>query len=204
MRIAIERTQEDIAEPYAGTRCSTAIKFNSTKVIGEPLLAKWEAAHPDAGFPPFDLETRNAYPSPDKISQQDYDDVIARKAEFKAFSEEHILRPSEETCSESLLVLDSGAGGLPSYREEFLNHHPGAGFLYMTNPRQWLNPLLLSSLLSAPQVDLPIGQVDYQSVISLQTEKLPVVYTPRHMHMPQVHLTSLPCLSLSNDVITQS
>ncbi|KAM5341168.1 hypothetical protein ACJ41O_015277 [Fusarium nematophilum] len=61
------------------------------------------------------------------------------------------------------------------HREEYLNHEKGAGFLYMTDPKQWLNPLLLSPLLSAPQIGIPIGQVEYESVISLQTEKLPVV-----------------------------
>lgn len=64
------------------------------------------------------------------------------------------------------------------YCGEFLNHKEGAGFLYMTDPKQWLNPLLLSPLLSTPQIGIPIGQVDYKSVISLQTEKLPIVMDP--------------------------
>lgn len=46
----------------------------------------------------------------------------------------------------------------------------------MTTPgTSWLNPLLISPLLDAPAIDIPIGQASYESVISLQTEKVPVV-----------------------------
>ncbi|VUC26682.1 unnamed protein product [Clonostachys rosea] len=87
--------------------------------------------------------TRNAYSNPDTVTQKDYNDVIARQAEFR--------------------------------KEKFLNDQLDAGYLYMTKPKQWLNPLLISPLLSSPQIDIPIGQVDYQSAISLQTEKLSIV-----------------------------
>ncbi|RSL90959.1 hypothetical protein BHE90_001933 [Fusarium euwallaceae] len=154
---------------------STSLIWDSWRDLGKDLVARWNATYPNAGFPPFDLETRNGYINHGTVNQSAYDEVIKHKKEFATFATKEILRPSKKTCSESIMILESGAGGLPSYREEFLNHEEGAGFLYMTDPKQWLNPLLLSPLLSAPQIGIPIGQVDYKSVISLQTEKLPIV-----------------------------
>lgn len=154
---------------------STAVRWDSWQDIGKDLIARWNATYPDVGFPPFDLETRNGYINHGTVNQSAYDEVIRHKEEFATFAKKEILHPSEKTCSDSIMILESGASGLPSYREEFLNHEEGAGFLYMTDPKEWLNPLLLSPLLSAPQIGIPIGQVDYKSVISLQTEKLPIV-----------------------------
>ncbi|KAI8712470.1 Amidase domain-containing protein [Fusarium sp. LHS14.1] len=167
--------------PYINTVAMTeslfsmAVRWDSWRDIGKDLISRWNATYPDAGFPPFDLETRNGYINHCTVNQSAYDEVIKHKEEFTTFAKKEILRASKKTCSESIMILESGASGLPSYREEFLNHEEGAGFLYMTDPKQWLNPLLLSPLLSAPQIGIPIGQVDYKSVISLQTEKLPIV-----------------------------
>ncbi|KAH7254935.1 amidase signature domain-containing protein [Fusarium solani] len=180
-KINVTATLQKSDNPYINTvpmtesLFSTAVRWDSWRDIGKDLIARWNATYPDTGFPPFDLETRNGYINHDTVNQSAYDEVIKHKEEFATFAKKEILRPSKKTCSESIMILESGASGLPSYREEFLNHQEGAGFLYMTDPKQWLNPLLLSPLLSAPQIGIPIGQVDYKSVISLQTEKLPIV-----------------------------
>ncbi|EEU39717.1 uncharacterized protein NECHADRAFT_82168, partial [Fusarium vanettenii 77-13-4] len=156
--------------PYINTVAMTESLFSTAD-----LIARWNATYPDAEFSPFDLETRNGFINHGTFNQSAYDGVIKHKEEFAAFAKKEILHPSKKTCSESIRILESGASGLPSYREEFLKHEEGTGFHYMTDPKQWLNPLLLSPLLSAPQIGIPIGQVDYKSVTSLQTEKLPIV-----------------------------
>ncbi|KAF4962163.1 hypothetical protein FSARC_9737 [Fusarium sarcochroum] len=154
---------------------STALRWDSWNGIGKDLVARWKASYPKAGFPPLDLESRLGYAAHDTVNKSIYEEVVKHKAEFAAYVQDRVLRPSDATCSESILILESGASGRPCYREEFLNHEKGAGFLYMTDPKPWLNPLLLSPLLSAPQISIPIGQVDYDSPISFQVEKLPIV-----------------------------
>ncbi|KAF6833102.1 amidase [Colletotrichum plurivorum] len=180
--INVTSTLAESDKPYisdqaeTGTLFMTTLMWDSWTQIGKDLVARWNATYPDAGYPPFDNETRSMWAwAQTTASQEDYDEAIKKKADFRAFAEDAFMRPSDETCSESIMVLESGTGGLPSYREEFLNRAPGAGFLYMTDPKPWLSPYRLSPLLSAPQIGIPIGQVPYQSVISLQTEYTPVV-----------------------------
>lgn len=79
----------------------------------------------------MDKETREGYALRETVTQEVYDQVVKDKAAFKERSEQYIMLDSEETCSDGIMLLHSGAGGLPSYREEYLNYEDGAGFLYM-------------------------------------------------------------------------
>lgn len=142
--------------------------------IGSGLFDKWTETRPGTGFPPFENGTRASYMTRDSATDEVYDGLVADKAAWKAYAEEHILRPSNQTCSEGIMLMHSGGNGLPVYREEYLNEQPGAGFLVIHDP-PFLNPCMISPLMSTPQIDIPIGQAPYQSVITLQTEQLPIV-----------------------------
>ncbi|RSL41159.1 hypothetical protein CEP53_012925 [Fusarium sp. AF-6] len=101
---------------------STSLIWDSWRDLGKDLVARWNATYPNAGFPPFDPETRNGYINHGTVNQSAYDEVIKHKKEFATFAKKNILRLSKKTCSESIMILESSASGLPSYREEFLNH----------------------------------------------------------------------------------
>ncbi|VUC34495.1 unnamed protein product [Clonostachys rosea] len=148
--------------------------YDSWRSIGKYLVDKWSSSFPTAGFPPFDNRTRASYMSESEVTDQVYQEKLDGKAAWKAYAEKNILGPSNETCSDGIMLMHSGGNGLPSYREEYLNEQPGAGFLVVRNP-PLLNPCIISPLMNAPQIDIPIGQAPYKSVISLQDEYLPVV-----------------------------
>ena len=96
------------------------------------------------------------------------------KTEFKSFFLENVLRPDPNTCSDAIMVLDMGAGGLPSYREQALNSLPGATALSVTVPGGGpsMPSNYLASTAGCPQVGIPVGQVAYWSEISGRGEML--------------------------------
>lgn len=180
-KINITETLYTSGVPYIYNRTLTeafiagTVTFDSWRGVGQDLVSRWNRAHPEAGFPPLDAETRLSYSKRDQVSQADYDEFLRQKADFKAFWEEKIVRPSEQTCTESIMILDAGSRGLPSYRVEDLNTQPGASSLYIEVPGPQQAPVRLAPLTDSPEISLPIGQSSYQSVISMQKEPLPVV-----------------------------
>lgn len=154
-----------------------ASQWDSWNEIGKDLATRWNAAYPEAGFPPFDNATRDVYQAAPSLVKGDYDQSIVDKAAFRNHTDKYLLRESSEHCSEGILILNPGTEGYPAYREEYMRFFPGAGALYSANPnpRPWLHPMLLSPMMGAPEISVPIGQVEYESVISHQTEHMPLV-----------------------------
>ncbi|KAJ6576658.1 amidase family protein [Mycena vulgaris] len=158
----------------------TAFQLNSNKLaeyyswqhVGKPLAEIWNATH--GRYPAFDPNPRNAYVRAQAMSEEDYADAVVIKNEFGALFAENVLSPNEESCSNAIMIYDSGTGGLPSYREEDLNALEGATALSQTVPNGGLASNYLASTAGFPDLTVPLGQVDYESVISLKTEKLPV------------------------------
>jgi hypothetical protein len=151
-------------------------EYISYKKVGRPLADAWTHAHPGRGYPPIDPNPRAAFQRSMSLTEADYRAAVAIKNEFRELFLGEIMRPDEEACSESIMVIDSGTGGLPSYREQALNSLPGATFLMVTGvagsgvlPNNYL-----ASMSGCPQVGLRVGQVKYESAISLQEEWLPV------------------------------
>ena len=151
-------------------------EYISYKKVGQPLADAWTHAHPGRGYPPLDPNPRAAFQRSTSLTETDYQAAVAIKNEFRELFLGEIMRPDEEACSESIMILDSGTGGLPSYREQALNSLPGAAFLTVTGvagsgvlPNNYL-----ASMSGCPQIGLPVGQVKYESAISLQEEWLPV------------------------------
>lgn len=151
-------------------------EYVSYQKVGLPLTEAWNAMHPGAGSPPLDPNPRNAFARSVNLTEDDYQIAVAVKDEFQDFFLGEILRPDPESCSESLMILDMGTGGLPSYREQALNSLPGATSLTITQPStgQTVPSNYLASMSGCPQIGIPIGQVTYKSYISLQEEIMPV------------------------------
>lgn len=94
---------------------------------------------------------------------------------------------------EGILVYDIGSGGLPSYRDPVLNTEENGATVSIFavccdlaslkllqslsatgTLRNVLGTNYLASTSGSPDFAVPIGQVEYYSVVSRQTEQLPV------------------------------
>jgi Asp-tRNA(Asn)/Glu-tRNA(Gln) amidotransferase A subunit family amidase len=151
-------------------------EYVSYKKVGVPLAEAWSSAFPGTGYPPLDPNPRNAFLRSENLTEEDYDEAVSIKNTFRSFWLENMLRPDDATCSDSLMILDMGTGGLPSYREQALNSLPGATSLSYTAPGG--GPLIpsnyLASMSGSPQIGIPFGQVKYESYVSRQEEIMPV------------------------------
>ncbi|KAI1267974.1 amidase signature enzyme [Xylariaceae sp. FL1019] len=160
----------------------TAFQLNSNLLaeywswqhVGKPLAAAWLSMFPDRGFPLLDPNPRNAFERSFNRTEADYEAAVEIKNEFRDLFLEKVLRPDEETCSEGILMVDTGTGGRPSYREQTLNSLPGATSITVTVPNGGLANNYLASTAGCPEIGIPIGQVPYQSYASLQQEMVPV------------------------------
>ncbi|KAH7309124.1 amidase signature domain-containing protein [Stachybotrys elegans] len=162
----------------------TAFQLNSNRLaeyisynkVGQPLEEAWAATFPGSGYPPLDPNPRAAFRRSVNLTQEDYEAAVEVKNEFKDFFLSEILKSDPDSCSKSLMILDMGTGGLPSYREQALNSLPGATSLSVTTPGA--GPTMPSNYLAStagcPQIGIPIGQVTYYSYISLQEETMPI------------------------------
>ncbi|KAK4893255.1 hypothetical protein LTR27_008377 [Elasticomyces elasticus] len=152
-------------------------EYVSYHEVGIPLIEAWNTTFPGAGYPPLDPNPRAAFARSVNLTEEDYEDAVSIKNEFRDYFLANILRPDPETCSESIMILDMGTGGLPSYREQALNARAGATSLTVTQvpgggPSVPSN--YLASTAGCPEVGIPIGQVAYDSFISLQEEYIPI------------------------------
>jgi Asp-tRNA(Asn)/Glu-tRNA(Gln) amidotransferase A subunit family amidase len=151
-------------------------EYVSYQKVGKPLAEAWEDMFPGAGYPPLDPNPRGAFQRSVNLTEDDYNVAVERQQEFQEFFTSHVLRPDADTCSDGIMILDMGTGGIPSYRQQELNSLPGATTLTITTPGQ--GPTVpsnyLASMAHCPQIGFPVGQVAYQSYISMQEEMMPV------------------------------
>lgn len=161
----------------------TSFQLNSNRLaeyisyieVGQPLAESWEAQFPGAGYPPLDPNPRGAFQRSMNLTDDDYQAAVEIKNEFRDFFLANVLRPNVDTCSDGIMILDMGTGGLPSYREQTLNSRPGATSLTVTAVGGPLIPSnYLASTSGCPQIGIPVGQVSYDSYISLQEEMIPI------------------------------
>ncbi|KAK5737889.1 hypothetical protein LTR17_006327 [Elasticomyces elasticus] len=152
-------------------------EYVSYHEVGIPLIEAWNTTFPGAGYPPLDPNPRAAFARSMNLTEDDYEGAVSIKNEFRDYFLAKILRPDPETCSESIMILDMGTGGLPSYREQALNARAGATSLTVTQVRGGgpsVPSNYLASTAGCPEVGIPIGQVAYDSFISLQEEYIPI------------------------------
>lgn len=172
-KVSDARITNITAFQLSSNRLAEYVSYNQ---VGAPLTEAWNSAFPGAGSPPLDPNPRNAFLRSESLTEEDYDEAVTIKNTFRDFWLENMLRPDNETCSDGIMILDMGTGGLPSYREQALNSMPGATSLSYTAPGS--GPLIpsnyLASMSGSPQICIPFGQVSYESYISRQEEMLPV------------------------------
>lgn len=139
-------------------------------------LAEYWAAKYDGRFPPVDLANRVLGWKYDvQVTDEAYDAAVTTKREGVEWFEKNILYTTMESCSSSIIIYDTGTGGLPSYREEALNQWPNTTFLsppldqYTTMRKESICPQF-----GCADFTLPIGQVPYWSNVTFHEEWLPV------------------------------
>jgi hypothetical protein len=156
----------------SSNRLAEYVSYNQ---IGKPLAEAWETMFPEAGYPPLDPNPRGAFQRSINLTDDDYQAAVDIKNEFRDFFLAEVLRPDPNTCADGIMVLDMGTSGLPSYREQALNSRPGATSLTITTPSGPIIPSnYLASTSGCPQIGIPIGQVTYDSYVSLQEETMPI------------------------------
>ncbi|KAF9872901.1 hypothetical protein CkaCkLH20_09764 [Colletotrichum karsti] len=162
-----------MAFQLGSNRLAEYVSYNK---VGVPLEEAWDARFPGVGRPPLDPNPRAAFQRSVGLSEADYEAALATKREFQDFFLSEVLRPDPHTCSESLMILDAGTGGLPSYREQALSARDGAYSDSYTGVGggSAVPGTYLASMASCPEIGIPVGQVAYESFVSLRTEMVPV------------------------------
>jgi Asp-tRNA(Asn)/Glu-tRNA(Gln) amidotransferase A subunit family amidase len=148
------------------------VEHHSWTRVGKPLVALWEAMF--GGYPPFDPVPRNAFSRAQRLTDGDYARALSIKRQFGDFFVQNVLSADDDSCSNAILMYDIGTGGLPSYREEHLNALDGATVLSITVPDGGVAKNYLTPMSGCPEMTVPLGQVEYSSHVSMQTEMLPV------------------------------
>lgn len=142
---------------------------------GRRLTTYWAEKY-NGRFPPVDLANRVLGWKDDLVTTDDeYDLAVRTKAAGVAWYESNIQFSTPSSCSNSILLYDTGAGGLPSYREDALNQYPNTTSIYppmrehVTIRRESICPQF-----GCADFTIPIGQVRYWSNVSFHEEWLPV------------------------------
>ncbi|KAK0105533.1 hypothetical protein ONS95_004108 [Cadophora gregata] len=148
---------------FMGTVYPILISQQQYRLLTLPFYSDYAAAH-DGRRPfinPVPL-TRWAYGQgfPAEAEQQ----ALVNKTVFTEWWKSNVVLESEESCSESLLLYP-GASGNPNYRNTYRSA-PGAPTGFSIGR--------VSNFAGVPDIVYPLGQVSYQSSITLKTEFLPV------------------------------
>jgi Asp-tRNA(Asn)/Glu-tRNA(Gln) amidotransferase A subunit family amidase len=132
--------------------------------------------------PTFDPIPEKMFARAQSITEADFSAAVGLKRYFRDSISEHIFKHDEESCSDSLFIYDAATGGVPSYRVEDFNHLEGATPFLLTAAAASPNAQakasdffnFLASMGELPEVTIPIGQVQYFSVLSRTWEPIPV------------------------------
>nr|ODN88363.1 hypothetical protein L203_02976 [Cryptococcus depauperatus CBS 7841] len=153
-------------------RQPTHIFRRSWEVVGKSLFDSYAQQH-DGASPPFGSILANNWKKArdHPWSQKEYQEIQQDVGRFKKWFNEVILERDEETCSKAILVEPFALDEVPTYRETRLNQGPsplGAIYSPFDHGR-------ICSMADCPHYIVPIGQVDFSSVVSEKTEKHPIV-----------------------------
>ncbi|KAK0664263.1 Amidase 1 [Lasiodiplodia hormozganensis] len=139
-------------------------------LLGAPLIADHAALH--SGARPFiNPNPRTRWAWGQQLTAADpsaYAAAVRNMSAFRAWWGSTVIRPSAATCSEGLYVY-LRASGTASYRDEYfeLSAAPPLGFADWT----------IAGWAGAPEVVVPVGEVEYESEVTGRTEWLPVMAT---------------------------
>ncbi|KAL3473077.1 amidase signature domain-containing protein [Aspergillus californicus] len=140
-----------------------------------PLLTAYAELF-DGRFPPVDPQWRESWTelSASPVNESVYTSALEQKAVAVNWFNENILTETPETCSESMMICDIGTGGLPSFREEGLNDNPNASFLAVLPEGAGMTCANICPYFACADYTIPLGQVPYESPITMVTEYYPV------------------------------
>lgn len=137
-------------------------------LLGAPLIADHAALH--SGARPFiNPNPRTRWAWGQQLTATDpsaYASAVRNMTLFRTWWRDSIIRPSVATCSEGLYVY-LRATGAASYRDEYFEPStaPPLGFADWT----------IAGYVGAPEVVVPVGEVEYESQVTGRTEWLPVM-----------------------------
>jgi len=152
-------------------------EYHSWNFVGKPLTEAYQ--HFFGQTPSLDPVPQFMYSRAKDLTVEDYRAAVSFKNEFTASMSRDLFKANPDSCSESILVYDTGMGGSPSYRVESFNSYPGATDAQTVlkpgrPPRFTENLHYITSMGGLVEVTLPLGQVEYHSYVSGEWEVLPV------------------------------
>ncbi|KAL3426762.1 amidase [Phlyctema vagabunda] len=150
--------------------------YHQYQVIVKPLVNAWKALY-NGRFPPVDPQWRSSWRifNETTTTATVHAAAVKKRAEAVAWSEENLLYATADSCSESMIILDIGTGGLPSFREQDLNtDNPAATFLAVVPPDALVGAGGICPAFGCADYTVPIGQVPYFSNVTFHTEFVPV------------------------------
>jgi len=142
---------------------------------GRRLAMYWSKKY-NGRFPPVDLANR-VLGWKDEIvtTDEDYDLAVQTKRAGVEWYEDNIQYSTPNSCSNSILLYDTGTGGLPSYREEALNQYPNTTGIYPPlAPHTVIRKEAICPQFGCADFTIPIGQVKYWSNVTFHEEWLPI------------------------------
>ncbi|KAF6817860.1 amidase [Colletotrichum plurivorum] len=144
----------------------TLWRYTQLKVVGKPLLDFYSP-----NFPIMELPFRSSWKN-STLDHDEHDRALQRRRRDSDAWHEEVLFGTEDSCSEAIMIYDIGTGGLPSFREEYLNDGPDAAIPEGPGTRRAGSTL--ASFLGSADYTVPIGQVSYYSKVTHQEHSLPV------------------------------
>ncbi|RDW65053.1 hypothetical protein BP6252_10704 [Coleophoma cylindrospora] len=150
--------------------------YHQYQVVAKPLMTAWKRLF-SGRFPPIDPQWRLSWRAFNETTTDAsvHAYSLQKRAEAVAWSEQNLLYSTNESCSESIMILDIGTGGLPSFREEdLMTENPAASFLGVTPSDAVINEAAICPTLACADYTIPIGQVSYFSNVTFHTEYMPV------------------------------
>ena len=143
--------------------------------VAHPLISTWAGLF-NGAFPPIDPSYREPWATWNRTGStlNQYNEALRLKRKSVDWYEQNLQYSKPDSCSESVLLYDIGTGGLPSYREEDLNHSPDASFLAVVPEGTDMAGAGICPLYGCTDFTVPIGQVEYHSQVTYKMEVVPV------------------------------
>ncbi|KAK1225315.1 hypothetical protein PQX77_011733 [Marasmius sp. AFHP31] len=151
-------------------------EYNSWNQVGKPLTEWYQQRYGHA--PRLDPMPNIMFVRGEQHSKEAYLEAVAYKRGFASALEETLFEYDAESCSDSILVYDTGTGGRPSYRVEEFNSLEGATEVTLVKAKKNAtlpeNLHYLASMGGLVDVTVPLGEVEYFSAVSRRWEPMPV------------------------------
>ncbi|KAK7408492.1 hypothetical protein QQX98_009359 [Neonectria punicea] len=156
-----ERPLVDVLQDF-GVLCG----HDQLKDVATPLLEKYAPK-----FPALDMPFREMFRN-FTLDDAQYERALQNRSRDAELWHRNVLFPTNDSCSESIIIYDIGTGGLPSFREKELNESPGAAFPVETGTAGTAS--ITASYFGDLDMTIPIGQVSYFSNVTYEEVFMPV------------------------------